>query len=91
MTVPELENRVVGWLRGEYEATLAHSGSTLVGYALYRRDPEYVYLRQLFVISDSRRQGVGRAMLQWLWSNAWIPATRLRIDVLAGNIEAQNF
>lgn len=91
MSVAELEQRMAGWLRGEYEAALFESGSQIVGYALFRRDSEHIYLRQLFVVPVLRRRGIGRSALAWLWANAWKDTQRLRIDVLLGNASAQAF
>jgi GNAT superfamily N-acetyltransferase len=51
------------------------------GYALYRRDPEYVYLRQFYVCPDRRRQGIGRAAIAWLRQHAW-DGRRVRVEVL---------
>ncbi len=36
MTVPELEARLRGWLRGEYRAVIFSQAADPVGYALYR-------------------------------------------------------
>lgn len=91
MSVAELEQRMVGWLRGEYEAALFELGSQIAGYALFRRDPEHIYLRQLFVVPALRRRGIGRSALAWLWAHAWKDTQRLRIDVLLGNASAQAF
>src|SRR5262245_29279755 len=71
MTVAELTARMAGWLGGEYEAVLFEEGGQPAGYALYRRDPEHVYLRQFFVCPESRRRGVGRAAIGWLWRHRW--------------------
>ena len=91
MTVPELEQRMSSWLAGEYRAVLFETGSQVAGYALFRNEPEHVYLRQLFVTPELRRQGVGRAALAWLWANAWSGRQHLRIDVLLNNVAAQQF
>lgn len=91
MSVAELESRMAAWLRGEYRAALFESRQQIVGYALFRREPEYIYLRQFFVTPAVRRSGAGRAGLAWLWKNAWCDARRLRIDVLSGNTGAQAF
>lgn len=85
MTIPELESRMRSWLEAEYEAVLMTSGSEVIGYALYRYEPDYVYLRQFFVMPSSRRQGIGRAAMEWLRKNVWKDATRLRVEVLIGN------
>ena len=85
MTLEELTRRMEGWLGGEYRAVLFESGGEAVGYALYRHEADHVYLRQLFVTPQHRRQGVARAALRWMWGHAWVGAPRLRIEVLVGN------
>ena len=91
MDIEQLAQRMKGWLSGEYEAVLIEQDRSLVGYALFRREPEHIYLRQLFVVPELRRKGVGRAALQWLWQNAWQGVQRLRIEVLVENIVAREF
>jgi GNAT superfamily N-acetyltransferase len=85
MTAAELEARMVRWLAGAYEAVLFEEAGRAVGYALYRRDPDYVYLRQFFVRADCRRRGIGRAALAWLRENRWDERSRVRVEVLVGN------
>ena len=82
MTLAQLNERLVGWLASDYRAVIFEDGPLVVGYALFRHEPEYVYLRQLFVLPSHRRKGIGRAALQWLWANAWVGVERLRIEVL---------
>lgn len=84
MTVKELAERMADWLAGEYAAVLFEEEGWIVGYALWRRDPEYVYLRQFYVRPERRRQGVGRAAIEWLWRHAW-NRSRVRVEVLVGN------
>jgi len=84
MSPAELEIRMAGWLAGDYAATLFEDGESPAGYAIYRHDPEYVYLRQFFVQPAYRRRGVGGAALQWLSEHAWSGA-RVRVEVLVGN------
>lgn len=91
MTLSELEARMAGWLAGEYRAVLFEDGGEVIGYALFRREPEFVYLRQLFVRVEHRRRGVARDGLAWLRANAWADAPRVRIDVLVGNATAIAF
>jgi hypothetical protein len=57
MTVAELQTRMAGWLSDGYEAVVFEEGGRSAGYALYRRDPEHVNLRQFFVRPESRRRG----------------------------------
>jgi len=85
MTAAELEARMLRWLAGAYEAVLFEDAGRAVGYALYRRDPDYVYLRQFFVRAEWRRRGMGRAALAWLRENRWGVQSRVRVEVLVGN------
>jgi GNAT superfamily N-acetyltransferase len=91
MTPAELEARMAGWLGGEYRAVLFEEGGEAIGYALFRREPEFVYLRHLFVRAEYRRRGVARSALAWLRANVWADAPRVRIDVLVGNAGAIAF
>lgn len=92
MTVTELAERMLSWLRGgEYEAVLFEDAAVVTGYALFRREAEHVYLRQLFVRPEFRRHGIGRQAINWLWHNAWRGVPRLRIEVLVGNVNGQAF
>lgn len=91
MNLAQLTERMAGWLRSDYQAVLFEEGTSPIGYALFRREPEYVYLRQLFVLPERRRQGVARAALRWLWHHAWSGAPRLRIEVLVENAAGREF
>ncbi len=85
MSERQLAERMSGWLAGEYQAQVFEIDGKPIGYALYRFEPEYVYLRQLFVQPGHRRRGVARRALEWLRTNAWTTRPRVRIDVLIGN------
>jgi GNAT superfamily N-acetyltransferase len=85
MTVPRLAERMTQWLKNDYQATLFEARGEVVGYALYLLEPDYVYLRQLYVQADLRRRGIARRALEWLRDNAWKTRPRVRIDVLVGN------
>jgi len=91
MSIAELEQRMVAWLQGEYEAVLFEDERGAAGYALFRREPEWVYLRQFFVMPERRRKGVGAAAVRWLLANVWKGAPRIRLDVLVGNVEGARF
>jgi predicted acetyltransferase len=91
MSVGELEQRMRTWLQSDYCAAIFELDAKVVGYALFKHEAEHVYLRQLFVSSEFRRRGVGRAMLHWLWANTWKKDQRLRVDVLINNTDAQAF
>ncbi len=64
MTLPELEQRMRRWLQAEYQAILFEHGSVPVAYALYREEPDMIYLRQFFVARQHRRSRVGRQAIQ---------------------------
>jgi GNAT superfamily N-acetyltransferase len=85
MTTDELIERMRGFLSGEYKALVFESGGKIVGHALYRKDPEWFYVRQFFVIPSHRRRGIGTAAIHWLFKNAWQGGIRVRLDVLAWN------
>ena len=85
MTLEELQARMGDWLETRYEAVLIKRRQEKVGYALYLRDGDSVYLRQFYVEPEHRRQGVGRAAVQWLKENSWEDASSIRLDVLVGN------
>ncbi len=91
MSQAELQIRMKGWLRGEYQAILFEDERVPTGYALFRRDSDYLYLRQFFVVRQRRRAGIGRAAFQWLLENVWNGEARLRLDVLVGNASAIQF
>jgi GNAT superfamily N-acetyltransferase len=79
------------WLQAEYQAAIAEEGGTIVGYALFRREADYVYVRQIFVRAENRRRGIARSLMQWLLRNAWQAAERIRVDVLVGNQAGRRF
>ncbi|MDR3460439.1 MAG: GNAT family N-acetyltransferase [Verrucomicrobiae bacterium] len=85
MTVPELEERMAVWLADGYVAVLFQEGKEVVAYAVYREEPEKIYLRHLFVVRERRRQGIGRQAVELLRSKIWPPGRRLTVDVLVHN------
>ncbi len=91
MTLPELEQRMSDFLQKEYDAVIASLDQNDIGYALYRQDPGWLYLRQIFVIKSMRRKGFGRKFIEWLKNNPWKDCKRIRTDVLVGNIVGIDF
>ena len=91
MTVPELEQRMRGWLQAEYTAIIFEEGRELVAYALYREQPEELYLRQLFVVRNRRREGIGRTAMEILRAQIWPKNKRLTLEVLVKNAAAVAF
>ena len=64
MSLPELVERMSRWLAGDYTAILLEEQGAIVAYALYCEKPDEVHLRQLFVVRDRRRQGIGRKSIE---------------------------
>ncbi len=91
MTVPDLEQRMRGWLSGEYTAILFEVGREVVAYALYREESEEIYLRQLFVARNRRRQGIGRQATEILRTQIWPKNKRLTVSMLVKNAAAVAF
>src|SRR5262245_42767926 len=91
MTVPELERRMRGWLSDEYRAVVYEDAGEVVAYALFREQPEEIYLRQLFVVRHRRSQGIGRRAVEILQSQIWPKTKRLTVDVLVANERAVRF
>src|SRR5882757_2203973 len=71
MTVPELGQRMKGWLAAEYAAVIFEEKGEVVAYALYRDEPDELYLRQLFVARNRRRRGIGRTAMEILRAQLW--------------------
>jgi predicted acetyltransferase len=91
MTVPELDQRMRSWLAGEYRAVFFEADGGIVAYALFREEPEEIYLRHLFVVRHKRRQGVGRKAVEILRSQIWPRDKRLTVEVLVANTNAVAF
>lgn len=91
MTVAELDQRMKQWLTTGYTALIFEEGGEVVAYALYREQPEEIYLRQLFVVRHRRRQGIGRQAVELLRSQIWPRNKRLTVDVLVHNTAAIAF
>jgi GNAT superfamily N-acetyltransferase len=90
MSLIELERRMAGWLKGEYTAVLFEESGEKTGYALFRREPDYIYLRQFFVRKECRRHGIGRAAIDWLREHYW-RGERVRVEVLIQNVAGVEF
>jgi GNAT superfamily N-acetyltransferase len=92
MSLEKLEERMRAWLAGPYKAVLFDDANDgLVGYALFRIDPEVVYLRHLFILRHFRRKGHGTAAVRILKEVIWPKDKRLTVEVLAANEPALNF
>jgi ribosomal protein S18 acetylase RimI-like enzyme len=91
MTLAQLEERMRGFLSGEYRAVIFQEEGEVVAYALYREQADEIYLRQLFVARDRRRRGIGRRAMEILRTEIWPGNKRLTVDVLLHNTPAIAF
>jgi predicted acetyltransferase len=91
MSVTQLETRMRAMLEDDYTSTMFELGRQVVAYALWREEPEWVYLRQFFVARTFRRRGVGRQAIRVLVDEVWPPNRRVRVNVLVGNEPALEF
>jgi GNAT superfamily N-acetyltransferase len=85
MSLAELEERMRGWLAGEYRSVFFELESDLVAYALFRPAEGGIHLRQFFVLRPFRRQGLGRRAIA-AFRAAYVPAgAALTLEVLVHN------
>ena len=91
MSVAELEDRIRNWLVDEYQASIFMVDGSTAGYALYKQEQDWTYLRQFFILPELRRRGLGRAAMEWLIQNPWRNAFLIRLDVLVGNTDGVSF
>jgi GNAT superfamily N-acetyltransferase len=85
MTVEELAARMGTWLSDDYAALLVLRDDEPVGYALWRDETDWIYLRQFFIAREHRGQGIGRQFMRELTSAVWSPGKCIRVEVLVGN------
>ena len=91
MRLTELEMRMRSMLNGDYTATLFESDRQVVAYALWRDEPDWLYLRQFFVARDYRRRGIGTQAVRVLNDDVWPAEKRVRVNVLIGNQAGMEF
>ncbi len=91
MTVPQLVERMRGWLEQDYRAIVFELAGTPVAYALFREQPDEIYPRQLFVVRERRRQGIGKQAIELLRTKVWPTNKRLTVQVLTANTNAVAF
>ena len=85
MRLTELESRMRSMLEVDYTATLFETGEHVVAYALWRDEPDWLYLRQFFVVRSYRRRGIGAQAVRVMTDEVWPADKRVRVNVLVGN------
>lgn len=82
----DFEQRMRGWLAGEYSAVLFEVDGRPVAYALWRdNEGRGIYLRQFFVDRTRRRRGLGRQAIALLVQEVLTPGTDITLEVLEQN------
>jgi 2-amino-4-hydroxy-6-hydroxymethyldihydropteridine diphosphokinase len=91
LTLDGLEDRMRGWLRGEYAAMIFELSGEPVAYALYRKTEGGTHIRQFFVVRHARRRGIGRRAMELLLKRALASEATIELGVLAHNRPALDF
>ena len=91
MSVIQLKERMREWITTDYTAIVFSLSDEPVPYALFRENPNEIYLRQFFVRRDKRRQGIGREAVNLLLQKVWPISKRLTVEVLCQNQSGIDF
>jgi len=83
LTQDELEDRMTGFLSGDYQAFLFRMENKVVGYALVNTVSSPMYLRHYFICREDRRKGYGEALFHALLAHLNIDT--IDIDVYVWN------
>jgi 8-oxo-dGTP pyrophosphatase MutT (NUDIX family) len=92
MTVEELRYRMNAFLLEDgYQAVIFEYDGAVIGYALYRPEPKFTYLRQFYITEKMRGRGLGTAAFRMMRESQWSQAAEIQLDVLEGNRGAIDF
>lgn len=96
MDLSQLNERMRGFLAGEYRALILLCWDAVMGYCLYKpenmRDGRYdIYVRQYYILPEYRRQGLGRRAFRILADNEFQTARHIELDVLESNAAGRSF
>ena len=91
LSVEQLTGRMRDWLSGDYHARIFVCEHSDAGYVLYRDLPEFIHLRQFFVLPERRRRGIGGAALRALRENAFPRGKRILVEAMVWNAPALAF
>jgi len=85
MSLAELEERMRGWLAGEYRAVFFELASDVVAYAVVRPAEGGIHLRQFFVLRPFRRRGIGSRAFEAFRRRHVPAAAAITLEVLVHN------
>jgi ribosomal protein S18 acetylase RimI-like enzyme len=98
MTVAELEERLQAWMSGAWEVVVFQDGNPVVGYAVFQVRPDEfepaipsVYVRQLFIVRERRRCGLGRRAFEEMVKSVFPMEARISLEVLSSNPTGRRF
>jgi predicted acetyltransferase len=99
MSLEQLEARMHRWLsNGEYHAVIIHRNDEIVGYVLYREEPDahditqvLVHVRQFFIKRAYRRRGIGRTAFEQVVRSHFPPSAVIVLEILATNLQGRAF
>ena len=90
LNLVQLAHRMQQWLASDCQCLAAFEGERMIGYCLFALQPERNYVRQLYVVSDQRRHGYGRQLLERVEAMA-TPGKPMHLEVLAKNDRVLGF
>lgn len=98
MTVAQLKQRAIDWLKSGWNFDLICTGDRIIGYALYQIRPHpynekqlEAYIRQYFIESNERQKGYGRKGINLLKEKRFKEMDAIVIDVLETNPKGRSF
>jgi GNAT superfamily N-acetyltransferase len=85
MTIPQLRERMNGFVTGDYIALLlcADSQDNIIGYALINKAAQPFYLRQFFICRSERRKGYGKQFFQKILD--YLKTDTIDVEVMVWN------
>lgn len=88
----QLLQRMRAWLTDGYDYSIFRTTKGVaVGYALWREQPDHLFLRQFFIREMFRRRGYGTHIFYSMRNGPWQQWTSIRLDVLDRNDRARMF
>lgn len=97
MSLSQLEDRMKGWLDGEWEIVMIVLHLSVIGYVVYQiRSDDYsaektVYIRQFYIEDRYRGCGYGTAAMDDLIEHIFPANAAVSLDVLESNHQGYQF